>query len=256
MAYFDRETGEITDDAPPYEEALKHLEISERKMRGYDLLIAKLRKDLEEVQGNAADSHEIRQVLEYWKARMSKPRCKVIPGSERWKKVKARLKEGFTPDDLGTAVEGACASEGHRVHDALEAATIFKSPDTVEKHIERAMDFKTRFNVWPTQIPQELATTELAYLLEACDCTHARMEHARADEYGLQGCHLCECVHFDTIHEQIDEFNRREKRAQDNGQLFATVYELPINNNSTNGNGNGHITVDDARSAVKETHGH
>jgi hypothetical protein len=51
-------------------------------------------------------------VYQHWQAVMSKPKAKLTP--ERKRKVMARIKEGYTVDDLKAAVDGCKASAWHQ----------------------------------------------------------------------------------------------------------------------------------------------
>lgn len=53
------------------------------------------------------EAEQIRDVLEYWRQVTGQPKAKIVAGGSRWKRVKARLKEGASVNDLKAAAYGA-----------------------------------------------------------------------------------------------------------------------------------------------------
>jgi len=59
-------------------------------------------------------SQDIQEIFDYWVKVMNKPKAKLIPA--RTTKIKARLKEGYTVDEVKLAVDG-CAKSPHNMGD-------------------------------------------------------------------------------------------------------------------------------------------
>ncbi len=85
-------------------------------------------------------SHEIRQVFDHY--RTYHPRYCLLPTSDhaQWKQISARLKEGYTVDDLKAAIDGCHRSPFHqgendrgRKYDSLE---LIMRPNKVQQFIE------------------------------------------------------------------------------------------------------------------------
>lgn len=51
------------------------------------------------------------EIFQYWVARFNKPRVRFTP--ERRQKIRARLRDGYSPDDLKRAIDGCKASPYH-----------------------------------------------------------------------------------------------------------------------------------------------
>lgn len=83
-------------------------------------LVAELRAIAEWIEGGTkpakAPREEVTTQIElelfaYWQTRFNKPRAKF--GSDRRRLVRARLREGYTPDDIRRAIDGCKASGFH-----------------------------------------------------------------------------------------------------------------------------------------------
>ena len=87
--------------------------------------------DLGESEGDPVEA-----VHRHWVGVFGRPRTKLTP--ERRRKVQARLRDGYTPDDLCKAVDGCAKSQFHVDGGYTTLGTILKSAETVDQHIERA----------------------------------------------------------------------------------------------------------------------
>lgn len=83
----------------------------------------------------------VRAVFAYWQERTDHPRAKL--GDDKRKKIRARLDEGYTVDELKQAVDGCCATPwnmGHnprkRRYDSIDL--IFRNSDKVDQFIAAA----------------------------------------------------------------------------------------------------------------------
>ena len=56
--------------------------------------------------------NEIEEIFAYWQEMMEKPRAKLLP--IRKKLIKARLKEGYTMEEIEKAINGCWSSPFHR----------------------------------------------------------------------------------------------------------------------------------------------
>lgn len=79
---------------------------------------------------------DIREVFDYWREQTDHPRARLL--RERVQKIRARLREGFTVDELKRAIDGALLSEHHTEGGYLDIVTLFKAGSSVEQHINRA----------------------------------------------------------------------------------------------------------------------
>lgn len=85
-----------------------------------------------------SDAKIARELFAYWQQRCNHPKAK--PGRDRLAKVKARLAEGYTPEDIRTAIDGAAVGahvndDGQRFDD-LEL--ICRSGSKLELFMSRA----------------------------------------------------------------------------------------------------------------------
>lgn len=85
-----------------------------------------------------SESNDVRRVFDswvelFWSGRGPKPKLT----QDRRSKIKARLKEGFTPEQLVEALKGATKSEFHVEKGYTQLGTLLKSAGAVEQHMGR-----------------------------------------------------------------------------------------------------------------------
>jgi hypothetical protein len=184
----------------------------------------KLRKAEEERQASSIGSKQIREVLEFWRP-LCMPRAKIVVGSERWQKVKARLADRTIEGELAysvlhlkAAVVGAKLSPDHVQNGWLDASTIFRDSTTVDKHLARVTQFKRDTGVSALSITDELMSGRYERLAEVCDCGHIRLDHEKerpAEELWNPPCgmHGCSCPGWSTapLWEQLRWAAERER---------------------------------------------
>lgn len=85
-----------------------------------------------------SESNDVRQVFDHWVATFGtgKGRAPILD-QKRKGKIRARIKEGFTVDQLKKAISGASKSDYHVTNGYTGLVTILKSAETVEGHIAR-----------------------------------------------------------------------------------------------------------------------
>ena len=80
-------------------------------------IVRRLRRLADDLEGGLEDKapapeHPLAaELVAYWKKAVSKPRAKATP--ERIAKIKARLADGYSPDEIRRAIDGAATSEFH-----------------------------------------------------------------------------------------------------------------------------------------------
>lgn len=85
-----------------------------------------------------AAAWDIHEVFAYWQTVMGKPKAKLTGDRER--RVKARIREGYTVDDLKAAVDGCKASDFHMGRDAKSEGKVFDDLELICRdgaHVER-----------------------------------------------------------------------------------------------------------------------
>jgi hypothetical protein len=86
------------------------------------------------------DAGTIRALFDYWRERCRHPGAKLDNGDTRWQKVGARLREGYTPEQIRKAIDGAAV--GAYVNDAGkrfdDLELICRNKVKLEDFIERA----------------------------------------------------------------------------------------------------------------------
>lgn len=95
-------------------------------------------KEKEKELTNSSESEDIRQVFDYHVSIFNTgrgPKAKLT--DDRRRKIRARLKEGFTVDQLKDAILGCSKSNFHVSGGYTGLVTILKSAESVERHIER-----------------------------------------------------------------------------------------------------------------------
>lgn len=85
--------------------------------------------------GGEISSSDVRDVFEYWQQKLGKQRAHLT--DTRREKIKARLKDGTTLDEMRQAIDGCAGSEFHRSNGHTDLELILRSRDQVEKFIER-----------------------------------------------------------------------------------------------------------------------
>jgi hypothetical protein len=218
----DAETGELVRD----DDRDILIEQLERELRGKQLAIGKLKRELRDLRAVEPEALIVRDVLDYWRERC-KPRATIAIGGKRWEKVRARLRDQldrgkpFTPAELKLAVDGALldpwlSGRDRRSKGYLDAETIFRDAEMVERLRDLAVGFDAETGVAIhdlLDVADALRLVHWPMLLEGCVCGHRRIEHSRPDPRleGLEGCFACECDDFD--YDWSDAFNvRREER--------------------------------------------
>jgi hypothetical protein len=213
----DRETGEVQDD---HDLLVAQLE---SELRSKNLQIARLKQELRSVRGLEPQAATIRDILEYWRERC-KPRATIAPGGKRWEKVRARLNDRldnrppWTVEELKLAVEGALldpwlSGSDRRSKGYLDAVTVFRDPEQVERLVELACGWQSEIGILPSQMPR--AVLETKYCLP-CDCGHARMEHTVPDPArdGRCPCLRCDCPDYDDLHPRAEAWVRTQAARQ------------------------------------------
>lgn len=89
----------------------------------------------------AAGANDEREIFEFWFARAGKSSAKLTP--KRRMKIRARIKDGYTVEQIKRAIDGVCSSEWHRgANDRgvnyTELEMILRTGDNVEKYLELA----------------------------------------------------------------------------------------------------------------------
>lgn len=237
--------GQVVEDTYNHEQLQQIIERQEAELCGYRLRVSNLQRKLRDLQGVEPEAGDVKTVLDYWAQRVyeegwwpaRKPTFK--PGSDRWTSTRARLKEKWTAPQLCEAVEGALldaskskdrlARQGRQFSRSwIDATSIFRSNERTEHFYEQAHDPNMERVKATRELPEELqaklATGELGWLLQRCDCGHMHLEHCLPlpEEWtipamvGWEPCLVrgCECTAFDDIHTQAQEWlRRREARA-------------------------------------------
>lgn len=208
----DGATGELADVCPYCLDA-------EQAMRNLRRQNTELKNKLNVALGLEPDAEQIMEVLEFWRSRIM-PRAKIVVGSERWLKVRARLRErdaktkeaAYSVLHLKAAVTGALLSKDHVENNWLDAATIFRDSVTTDKHIARTVRFKRVYGTSALGLVDELAGEGLRWLAERCACGHLWVEHLRGGPRpdGSQPCSECDCAHYDFFSAKVDRFLREQ----------------------------------------------
>lgn len=94
-------------------------------------------------QKNLNYSKKIKEVFQYWKQSLNHPKARIDDKRKRF--IKNRLQDGYSVDDLKTAVDGCLASPYHQgenqnsaVYDSIEL--ICRDADHVDRFIKLAKD--------------------------------------------------------------------------------------------------------------------
>lgn len=100
-------------------------------------------------------SRQVRELFDHWREATSHERAKLT--SDRASKIRARLRDGYSPADLLRAIDGAAAKPevvNGRTYDDL--TSIFKGGATVEKYMGRAPQSRRRdWLLWcETNVPE------------------------------------------------------------------------------------------------------
>lgn len=200
LRLIDSHTGEVVEDE---REIL--IEQLEAEKKGQSLQIGRLKRELKELRAVEPEAKTIREILDYWRG-LCKPTAVIVPASKRWEKVRARLKERmderdpWTPAELRLAVDGALldpwlngrarGSKGY-----LDAVTIFRDAEMVEKLRDLALGFKAEASIEVRDlldVAAELRIVSWRQVLRLCECGHRRIEHVP----GVESCIRCECSEF------------------------------------------------------------
>ena len=84
-------------------------------------------------------SSEVRSVVEYYRAVNPSRGRAIKPGTQDWQRISARLKDGFTVEELKLAIDGNQLDLWHRgATNGHSALFIFRNPTKVEGFIETA----------------------------------------------------------------------------------------------------------------------
>jgi hypothetical protein len=212
-------TGEVPADALSYEDALRMIARYRNDLDGYRLRCSRLEEELRGKLEHEAGAKDIRDVLGHWRKELA-PGAKIVPGSERWQKVKIRLRD-FEPVELKAVVEGAKRSRWHMAaRHRREAAFLFQSVELVEELRDLGLGIepaKLVNGLTLTRVQEEqlarLKPSEFA-ALDRCDCGCLRFQHeaTRVGENVLCLCSRCDCVDFDDIHQRADRWLAEQRR--------------------------------------------
>lgn len=96
-----------------------------------------------DLPATAVASKPVREVFEHWRVAMGHPTAVLTPKRERL--VRARLKEGYTPEQLRAAIDGCRASEFHRGKN--ETATVYDDLALIcrdGEHVEQFLKLRPR----------------------------------------------------------------------------------------------------------------
>jgi hypothetical protein len=174
-----------------------------------------LRTELARQREEEPEAEAIRAVLNHWKVKLNHPKAKTPLGGERAKKVRARLRERFTVEDLKLAVDG-CAkvpfvgAGGRRAtgtdrerHDDLKL--ICQDESTVERFMRYAADEsapivkpKAKAPGGPTGVDallnrlENVSQVRLGQWTARCpahDDRHASLSVAQGDKGAVVHCH-------------------------------------------------------------------
>jgi hypothetical protein len=89
---------------------------------------------------NTQTVEAVRLVFEHWTVVMNKPKAKLTGDRER--RIKARIREGYTVDDLKAAVDGCKASDFHQGRDPKSDGKVWDDLELIcrdGKHVEQFM---------------------------------------------------------------------------------------------------------------------
>lgn len=90
-------------------------------------------------QAKSASADVVRELFAYWQERCGHPNA--LPSDNRKRKVKARLREGYTPEQIRCGIDGAAkaayTSDDGRRHDDLEL--ICRNASKLDSFIERGV---------------------------------------------------------------------------------------------------------------------
>lgn len=214
----DTTTGEIV-ESDDREVLIEQLQA---ELRGKSLQIGKLRREVRELRLTEPEAATIMDVLSYWRERCA-PRAHIVAGGKRWEKVRARLKDKpvdrppWTPEELKKVVDGALldpwlSGADRRSKGYLDAETIFRDPEQVERLLNLALGFSAKAGVELADliaIGDELRVVHWPLLLRSCVCDHRRIEHSKADpeRQGREPCLIPECPCEDFHEDFFDRFN-------------------------------------------------
>jgi hypothetical protein len=218
----DAETGEVVEqDLPTVELLRQQISELELELRGKRSQITRLKNENARLMGVEPEADDIMDVLSYWRE-VCMPGASIVVGSERWKAVRARLRETdvttkkllYTPAHLKAAVAGVMMSEfhvSHRRDGYLDAASIFSDSKKVDAHLARAIGFKQRNGISALTLIDELGGKALDWLALRCSCDALMVEHlhdvyAGRTTQGIKAlpCPRTGCPHFDFFNANVD----------------------------------------------------
>jgi hypothetical protein len=203
----DAETGELVEQ----DERDVLIDQLQAEKKGQSLQIGKLKRELRELRAVEPQHEQIREVLVYcnevWQRRLH-----IIPASEGWEKVRARLadkiegREPWQVAELKLAADGALldpwmSGRDRRSKGYLAPKHVYKSPDKVQEMIALALGFEGKAGVGLgdlLEVMDDLGHVNWRHLLRICECGHRRQEHAKGDpdHDGRERCFLCGCEDF------------------------------------------------------------
>jgi hypothetical protein len=90
---------------------------------------------------------EVSEVFEYWKIRLNKPKSKL--DKARARKIQERLKDGYTVQDLQTAVDGCSHSAFHNGDNSsrtsyLDISLICRDAEHVDRFVQIEEDYQKK----------------------------------------------------------------------------------------------------------------
>ncbi len=103
-----------------------------RRTRGVTSFSSRKTPEFEDLEG---EIKAVRGVVDYWREKLS-PRAKVTPA--RMRRVRARLREGYSVEELRRAVDGCASSPFHREGHHTDLELIARSAAHVDRFIALA----------------------------------------------------------------------------------------------------------------------
>jgi hypothetical protein len=115
------------------------------------------------VTKSETSSDAVATIFTHWQTRLNHPHARLT--TDRRRRIAARLKEGFTVDQLKAAVDGCAASPFHRGEN--DHGTIFDSIDLIFRNGEKVEQFASF-----VQKQQQAAEIATSHYCENCQATN------------------------------------------------------------------------------------
>jgi hypothetical protein len=222
----ERSNGELPANAPSYADALALLSRYRRLLDGQQLRIAELERQHEETMEAEAGAPQIRDVLNHWREVLM-PKAKIVPGSERWTKVKARLKD-FDVTELKAVPHGALKDPWYCARRfRLDAKILYRSVESTEELRDLGLGVLEQTLPTGLALPRALGEKLINLnphewdALDRCECGHLQFQHLHycsdGPLYGDHWCSKCECTGFFREYPQLKAV--RDEEQPQTGQL-------------------------------------